>query len=194
MMNEMKTGVYVRGEENYVFEFYTDLTIAQKMKFVNSVVSRVVDETHYNSVIRDLVFDFYVVDILTSIDVSDLKEPLNFINDIEDFLYETNIVEIVKANVFPTLFDELNKAIDDSIEYLTGIHKNPINDALESLINTLERKVNEIDLVSAMEMVSKFNEMTEELTPESVVKAYMKTDIYNKNMVGISENLDMDIK
>lgn len=204
MMNEMKTGTYIRGEENYTFKFYTDLTVSKKMKFLNSVVNLVVDDSHYNSVIRDLVFDFYVVDIMTDVDTTDLKISDNFLDDVEDFLLETNIVEIVKANAFPTLFDELNKAVDDSIEYLTGIHKNPINDAISSLLSSVEKKMNEVDLNSMMGMAQKFAGMTGELTPESIMNAYMNSDIHKQNLLNIeesrnrraemAENLDTAIK
>lgn len=187
MMNEMKTGVYIRGEESHAFKFYTDLTVAKKLKFVNSVTSLVVDKVHYNSVIRDLVFDFYVIDIMTDIDITELKDSLNFLDDVEDFLLETNIVEIVKANAFPTLFDELNKAVDDSIEYKTGIHKNPLNDALSSLLSTLERKIDEVDLNTMMSMAQKFAGMTGELTPESIMNAYINSDVHKQNLAEIAE-------
>lgn len=194
MMNEMKTGVYVQGEENYTFKFYTDLTVSKKMKLINSVVNLVIDDTNYNSVIRDLVFDFYVIDIMTDIDTTDLKTSDNFLDDVEDFLLETNIVEIVKANAFPTLFDELNKAVDDSIEYLTGIHKNPLNDAISSLISTFEKKIDEVDLKDMMGMVQKFAGMTGELTPESIMNAYMNSDIHKQNLAEIAEAKKNEIK
>ena len=186
MMNEMKIGAYIRGDENYEFKFYTDLTASKKLKLVNTVVNLIVDETHYNSVVRDLLFDFYVIDIMTDIDVTDLKQSDNFLDDVEDFLLETNIIEIIKANAFPTLFDELNKAVDDSIEYLTGIHKNPINDALSSLLSTLEKKVNEVDLNSMMSMAQKFTGMTGELTPESIMNAYINSDVHKQNLAEIA--------
>lgn len=204
MMNEMKTGAYTYGEENYTFKFYTDLTTSKKLKLVNSVVSLVVDDANYNSIIRNLVFDFYVIDIMTDIDTTDLKQSINFLDDVEDFLLETNIVDIVKANAFPTLFDELNGAVDKAIEYKTGIHTNLLNDALSSLLSTLERKIDEVDLSRAMEMASKFNDMTGELTPENIMKAYMNSDIHKNNLVEIEEarnrraeiakNLDAAIK
>lgn len=190
----MKTGVYVQGEENYTFKFYTDLTVSKKMKLINSVVNLVIDDTNYNSVIRDLVFDFYVIDIMTDIDTTDLKTSDNFLDDVEDFLLETNIVEIVKANAFPTLFDELNKAVDDSIEYLTGIHKNPLNDAISSLISTFEKKIDEVDLKDMMGMVQKFAGMTGELTPESIMNAYMNSDIHKQNLAEIAEAKKNEIK
>lgn len=193
MMKNMKNvmmGTYVRGDELIDFNFGTDLSIADKQKFVNSVVDLVVNdlERKYNSILRDLIFDFYTIDFLTDIDTTVLKESSFFVNDVEQFLEETNIVDIVKANASPTLFDELNKAVDKSISYLTGIHTNPINEAVASLISALEKKVNEFDMGSMMDMAQKFVSMTGELTPDSVVNAYINSDMHKKNLEEIAES------
>lgn len=197
MMNEMKAGTYTRmtdnGDEYINFNFKTDLKVSEKAKFVNYVVSLVVDENAYNSVIRDLVFDYYTIKIFTDIDTFEFDNSKHFLDDVEDFLLETNIVDIVKANAFPTLFDELNKAVDDSVEYLTGIHKNPINDALSSLLSTLEKKIDEVDLDSMMGMAKKLVGMTGELTPESVVNAYINSGVHNKNLAEIAEAKNNEI-
>lgn len=187
-MKNVKTGAYIKDEETIDFSFGTDLSVFEKQKFVNSVVSLVVDEQHYNSVLRDLIFDFYVVDTLTDIDTTELKQSPYFVNDVEQFLEDTNIVDIVKANATPTLFDELNNAVDKSIEYLTGIHPSPLNEALASLVFTLEKKVNGFDMGSAMSMVQKFASMTGKLTPESVVNAYIASDVHQKNLDEIAES------
>ena len=187
MMNSMKIGTYVYNDELYNFNFYTNISIANKLKFVNSVVDLVVTENRYNSVIRDLIFDFYVIDIFTDVDTADLKQSTNFLNDVEQFLEETNIVEIVRASASPYLFDELNVAVDNSIAYLTGIHFNPLNEAIASLLGTLEKKVNEVDLDSIMGMAQKFAGMTGELTPESIMNAYMNSDVHKKNLEKIAE-------
>ena len=190
-MKEVKMGVYTRKtentEESFEFKFYTDLTVAQKLLFTNSVTNLVVDENNYNSIIRDIIFDFYIVDIMTDIETDDFKKSPNFLRDVEDFLFSTNIVDVVKANVIPALFEELNKAVDKAIEYKTGIHPSPIGDSLASLIKTIEKKVNEIDLNDMMGMVQKFAGMTGELTPESIVNAYMNTDIHKNNVIEIEE-------
>lgn len=187
MMKETKTGVYTRNGEDFSFNFYTDLSSANKLKFVNSVVDLIVDDRHYNYVIKDLVTDFYIIDIFSDYDTSDLKSSSFFVNDVENLLEETNIVDIIKANMKDGLLEELNKAVDNSIEYLTGIHTSPLNDALSSLVNALEKKINEIDLDSMMEMVNVFSGMTGEFTPESIVNAYMNSDIHKKNIVELEE-------
>ncbi len=187
-MKNVMMGTYIKGEEYIDFNFGTDLSIAEKYKFVNAVVGLVVEEKKYNSVLRDLIFDFYVVDMLTDIDTTELKESSFFVNDVEKFLEETNIVDIVKANATPTLFDELNKAVDKSIEYITGIHFNPLNEALTSLVNTLEKKMKEFDMGAMMGMAQKLVSMTEKLTPESVVGAYINSDVHKKNLNEIEES------
>lgn len=190
-MKEVKTGTYIHitenGEETHNFNFYADLSVAKKMNFVDSVVGLLVDENHYNSVIRNLVFDFYVIDIFTDIDTANLVSSNNFLDDVEKFLEDTNIVEIIKANTSPVLFAELNDAVNKSIQYLTGIHPSPLNDALASLLNTIESKVNEIDLDSMMTMAQKFASMTEDFTVENAVNTYMNSDIHKKNLADIIE-------
>ena len=193
-MTNTMMGVYVHNNESHTFNFITDLTAYKKLSFVDAVVGTLVDEERYNSIIRDLVFDFEIIKSFTDVDTSiiytDLNEnsqPLNPIDDIEQFLLETNIAEIVKANAFPTLFDELNKAVDDNIEYLTGIHPNPFNVALASFLSTLEKKIDEVDLNSMMEMAQKFAGMTGELTTEGIVNAYMNSDIHKQNLAEIEK-------
>lgn len=197
-MNNMnvKNGVCIYNGEAKNFNFYTDLSVANKVKFVNSVTSLVVNENRYNYVIRDLVFDFYVVDIFTDIDTTEFKKSDTFLDDVEDFLLSTNIVEIVKANAFPTLFDELNTAVDKSIAYLTGIHPSPLSDAIASLLSTLEKKINEVDTDSMMGMAKKFAGMEKDFTIENVIKAYMESDVHKQNLAEIakakSDNVNSD--
>lgn len=187
-MKNVMIGTYVKGEELIDFNFGTDLSIFEKQKFVNAVVGLVVDEKNYNSVLRNLIFDFYIVDMLTDIDTTELRQSPNFVNDVEKFLDETNIIDIVKANATPALFEELNSAIDKSIEYITGIHTNPLGEALASLVNALEKKISGIDLDGMMATVQKFAGMTDKLTPESVVNAYINSDTHKKNLAEIAES------
>ena len=186
MMNNTKTGVYTHNGESYNFNFITDLSASDKAVFVRTVVDTIVDDVNYDFVLKDIIFDYTTVSMFTNIDTSFLKtvdESGNTITDIdlvEQFLLETNIVEIVKANAFSTLFDELEKAVEKSIEYRTGIHPSPIADSIASLFSTLEKKIEEVNLDSMMSMAQKFAGMTGELTPESIVKAYIDSGIANK--------------
>jgi hypothetical protein len=188
MVSEMKQGTYTYNDDNLTFEFYTDLPISKKLVFVNSVVDTIVSDDSYNSVIRDLMFDYMVVKVFTNVNMSFIQvkdERGNEITDIdllEDFLLETNIVDIVKANAFSTLFEELNKAVDKAIEFKTGIHPSPLSEALSNLVGTLERKLDSLDMGKAMEMANKFSGMTEELTTENLVKAYLQADTQKENL------------
>ena len=207
--NNTKTGVYFYGDESHNFNFATSLSMSEKVTFINLVVNTVVGN-NYHSILRNIMFDFMLIKIFTDIETSFLKvvdddgNIITNINLLEKFLEETNIVDVVKVNMDVGLLEELNKAVDKAIEYRTGIHPSPLNDALASLLSTLEKKVNEFDMGSMMGMAQKFMSMTEDLTPESLVDAYMNSDIYKNNIVEIEEakkhraeiaaNLDKAIK
>lgn len=199
-MKETKLGTYIRNDETFNFNFATNLSAHDKTVFVRTVVDTLVSEYSYDSIIKDMIFDFVIITLFTDIDTSFTKSldddgnEISALIPIEQFLEETNVVDIVKVNMEVGLLGELEKAVDKSIEYRTGIHPSPLNDALASLLSTLEKKVNEIDLGSAMSMAQKFAGMTGEFTPESLVNAYMNSDVHKKNLDEIAESKKNEIK
>ena len=180
-------GAYVRNDETFEFEFVTNLTASEKITFVSAVVDTVVNNNYY-SLVRDIMFEHMIIQLFTNVGDFYSEDVDDKIDAIEQFLAETNIIDIVKANMEFGLLDELNNAVDKAIEYRTGIHPSPIADSLASLFSTLERKINDIDLGSAMNMVQKFASMTGEFTPESLVNAYMNSDLHQKNLEEIAES------
>lgn len=177
----VKTGAYTYKNESIPFNFYTELRAVDKIKFINAVCDTLID-TNYYSVIRDLVFDFQIVNVFTDVIVPELQDSPSPISIIEEFLDGTNIVEIVKANVDKKLIAELEKAVDENIEYRTGIHKNTLEDALTSLLHTVEQKINDVDTEGMMEMAMKLNSISDELIPERMLQAYSETDMF-KNRI-----------
>ena len=177
----VKTGAYTYKNESIPFNFYTELRAVDNIKFINAVCDTLID-TNYYSVIRDLVFDFQIVNVFTDVVVPELQDSPSPISIIEEFLDDTNIVEIVKANVDKKLIAELEKAVDENIEYRTGIHKNTLEDALTSLLHTVEQKINDVDTEGMMEMAMKLNSISDELTPERILQAYSETDMF-KNRI-----------
>ena len=182
MKNFDKMGVYTRNGLEFNFNFHTSLRSVDKMRFVSNVTNLVVGDNYY-SVIRDMIFNFNIISIFTDVDISDITDPENndAINMIEDLLGETNIVSIVIANAEDGLIAELQKAVDDNIAYRTGIQKNPLTESLSNLVNTIERKLDGIDTESMMEAAKIFSGMTGELTPERMLDAYEKSDVFKKN-------------
>ena len=210
MMNYTKTGTYTYNDEAYNFYFGTNISASDKSTFVRTVVDTIVDDTGYDSVLRDVIFNYVTISMFTDINTSFLMvvnekgDKVIDVDKLEDFLLSTNVIDIIKVNAFPTLFDELDKAVDLSIEYRTGIHPSPLSDSIASLFSILEKKINEVDLDSIMGMVQKFASMTGELTPESIMNAYMNSDVHKSNLVEIDDakknkteianNLDKAIK
>lgn len=192
-MKNVKMGAYAHNDELYNFNFATDLTAHDKVLFVRTVVDMLVDDDNYDSIIRDMIFDFAIVMLFTDIDTSFIKitdddgEEASILIPIEQFLEETNVVDIVKANMKVGLLEELEKAVDKLIEYRTDIHPSPIGDAIASLVSTLENKIREVNLDDMMGIAQKFVGMTDKLTPESLVNAYLDSDVHNQNLAEIAE-------
>ncbi len=181
MNNEIKTGVYTIDDNDTPFAFYTSLNAYRKSQFVVSVCNTLVGD-NYNYVLDDLVFDYFIVAIFTDIDVSEVQKSDNGISAMEEFVEKFKpVIDTVKANVVDGVLDELRKAIDLNIEYRTGIHINPISSSIASFIDTIERKVDGIDLNSMMDLAQSMAGISDELTADKLLDAYAKTDVFKKH-------------
>jgi hypothetical protein len=193
-MKEMKNGVFTYNNEDYNFDFVTSLSAYEKQMFVKTVINNLIDEEGYDVVLRDLIFDFVIIEMFTNIDTSFINvkdedgNDISQIITIEHFLNESNVVDVVKANISDELLDELNHAIDLNVQYLTGIHTNPLGEAVANLVSTLEKKINEVDLEGMMGMAQKFAGMTEGFNLENLVNAYMNSDVHKENLAEIEES------
>lgn len=187
MKKNVKVGIYTHNGKEVGFNFYTSLRAVDKIKFVDSVTGYLVGN-NYNSVIKDMMFDFTIIDVFTDVDITKIINSDDAINMIEDLLDETNIVAIVKANAECGLIAELEKAVDDNIEYRTGIHKNPLTESLSSLVNTIERKLDGIDTDAMMQMAQVISGMSGEMTPERMLEAYSKSDMFKERYAQLIED------
>ena len=183
MERRTKQGVFTYMGEEINFNYYTFLRSSDKVKFIQDVTNTVIVGDNYYSVIKDLIFDCKIIDEFTDIIIYDIigceKDELD-VDKIEEFLIETNVIDIIKANVIPNVIEELEKAVDDNIAYRTGIHKNPIVDSLSDLLKTVELKVSEVDTESIMEMAQVISKMSGELTVDKMLEAYTNSDIFKQ--------------
>lgn len=191
MNNEIKTGVYTLDGEDTPFAFYTSLNAYRKSQFVVSVCNTLVGD-NYNYVLDDLVFDYFIVAIFTDIDVSEVQKSDNGISAMEEFVDKFKpVIDTVKENAVDGVLDELRKAIDLNIEYRTGIHINPISSSVASFIDTIERKVDGVDLNSMMDLAQSIAGISDELTADKLLDAYAKTNIFKEHW-GDSNKGDVD--
>lgn len=181
---DKKNAIYKYGDSEFQFDFYTSLPISKKLEFVNSV-SYLLIGNNYKVVLKDLMFDLFVVGTFTNIDISHIVQSDTIVDDAEEFLNTTNIVDIVKANAEIGVIEELENALDLNIEYLTGIHRNIISESIANLVNTIEKKVGDfaIDTESVMGMMDLLSDLSGELTMDNLLDAYAKSDMYKNNRI-----------
>lgn len=188
---ELRTGAYINESGQKIdFDYYTDIPIVKKVSFVNSVVNTVVGD-NYISILRDLIFDFRLVDMFTDIDVSEIADSPNSLTRIEEFL-DSGIADIVKASINQNVLDELNKSVDDSIQYKTGIHRSELMTALTSLVNSLDNTVNNLNSEDMMEIAKKLNTVSDTLTTDNIMQSYVNSNMFGKTIDEIKEQRDKE--
>lgn len=179
MKREIMNGEYVYNDEVIKFQFYTSLSPAEKVQFINAVVNAVVGDNYY-PVIRSLVFDYMIVVLFTDIDTNTVVGEDNDIDTIEEFLNETSVANIVKVNIEDSVLEELNDAVSKNIEYHTGIKNNNIVESINKLINNIDDKIGSINTDDLLKVGQAFNNISGELTADKVLQAYINSDLIKK--------------
>lgn len=183
--NNIRTGVYTNADGDSIpFKFKTSLSMQEKMSFVKSVTNTIVGD-NYMSLARNMFFDFYIIEFFTDIDTNVFNnndiDGGQLIYTIENLISGTNISDIVKENIDKYLLDELNQAVDLDIEYRTGIRENTIEKSLIRLIDTFDRKIENINSEDMMNVIGMLASMSDELTPEKMIDAFVNTDVFKAN-------------
>lgn len=190
---EVKSATYTQvkdGQESQIeFNFATDLTARNKVVFVNSVVDTIVDDTNkrYNGIIKDLIFDFTIVDRFTDIDVTEIRDSADTITAIENFLAETNIVDIVTANVSTQLMESLRIAVDENIQYKTGVNPNNISTAVSNLLGKFEKMIEGVDVTELVDFADKVGGISDNVTVDKIVDAYSRSEAFKKVADGMAK-------
>lgn len=172
MVVETKKGSYTYNGVEYEFEYKTNLKASEKIDFVNLVVNSLVEDGYF-SILRNMLFDFELIRAFTNIDVSEIANSVNAIDKIEYFLENTNIVEVIKANISISLIIELNNCVDDNIQYRTGIKVKTIENALVSILEVLEEKVKKVNV-------------------KDLMNDYFKSDDYKKHLAELQNKPDIN--
>lgn len=176
MSEYTNSGIYMYKENELSFNFNTSLSAEQKIQFVNIVANIVAGENYYDF-LTDIVFDFALVTNLTDIDLSEVDD----LNSIEDFLNDTNIVDVIRENVDYEFINSLRYSVDRCIEYKTGIHRNIVEEYFGSLIKTFENMISNVDMNEIVNVGKMLSGASNELTADKILEAYRKSDMYKES-------------
>ena len=175
----MTTYTNVSNGVDIEFNYYYDIPMSHKIAFVDSVVNPVVGDDYYYPMLKDIMFDFRMVQFFTDID-TDVVDGDDVIDQIVKFLENTNAADVVKVSVNFDVVQELYDAVDKAIEYKTGIHPSPIADGIASILKMAEDKLSSIDIESANAMAKVFGNMQGNITPDKMLDAYANSDVFKK--------------
>ena len=180
-------------EKEIDFKYRTELTLQQKVSFVNFVLGVIFDDDYCFSIIKNEVFDIALIYMFT--DVLKYDEDFTFsLNNIEEMLNTTNVIEILKKEIDNDLIKDLNEVIDINIAYKTGINVNSISTSFSSLLKTIENKVSDFDVDEFSNTLKKFGDITNGMSPDKIIELYTKTDAYKKNYKGTLSTKNKQIR
>ena len=175
----MTTYTNVRNGVTTEFNYCYDIPMSQKIAFVNSVVNPVVGDDYYYPMIKDIMFEFRMIQFFTDID-TDVVDGDDVIDQIVKFLESNDAADVVKVSVNFDVVQGLYDAVDKAIEYKTGIHPSPIADGIASILDTLEQKFAGIDMDAMTGMAKVFSKLQGNITPDKMLEAYANSDVFRK--------------
>ena len=180
-------------EKEIDFKYRTELTLQQKVSFVNFVLGVIFDDDYCFSIIKNEVFDIALIYMFS--DVLKYDEDFTFsLNNIEEMLNTTNVIEILKKEIDNDLIKDLNEVIDMNIAYKTGVNVNSISTSFSSLLRTIENKVSDFDVDEFSNTLKKFGDITNGMSPDKIIELYTKTDAYKKNYKGTLSTKNKQIR
>ena len=180
-------------EKEIDFKYRTELTLQQKVSFVNFVLGVIFDDDYCFSIIKNEVFDIALIYMFT--DVLKYDEDFTFsLNNIEEMLNTTNVIEILKKEIDNDLIKDLNEVIDINIAYKTSVNVNSISTSFSSLLKTIENKVSDFDVDEFSNTLKKFGDITNGMSPDKIMELYTKTDAYKKNYKGTLSTKNKQIR
>ncbi len=178
-IKNMDAATYTRNGEEIDFNYYIDMPMSNKLGFVNSVVKAVVGDDYYYPMLKDMIFDFRLVQFFTDVDI-EIDDEDDTVDAIEAFLSDTNVADVLKINLDIDLLMKLYDAVDKAIEYKTGIHPSPIADGIASILKVAEDKLRGFDIDSMTDMAKVFAKMQGDITPDKMLEAYANSDVFKK--------------
>lgn len=185
-MTRNNTFFYNGDAVEYTYE--SNISMSRKQMFVTSVCKNVVSDGNYRYLLRDILFDYFVVKYFSDIDMSEFDgnevDANDFIDGIENFLDVTYVANVIKSGMDDGVLNQLNKAVDSNITYITGVNHNSVSDSLVSLIKMISDKIDSIDFNSISEFIPVIANSLEngEFTMDSLFSAYEKSDSFKKIM------------
>lgn len=165
------------GEENS-FNFQTSLRASEKVNFVHFVENLIVNDGVYEHIIKDLMFDYAIITFFTDVNIGEIFDSENIgLDDVEDIVLGTDIVNIVKENAEEGLISELYKAVGYCVEQHFGIKTNTVSDAIIKFIDNANDKIlGKYDIDEVMNMANIISNSVGKVSAKDIWNSYAESD------------------
>ncbi len=191
-MNFDNTDNYIYNGEVKEFKYRTTATLSEQITFVEMVSDGVFVGDSYLPLLKEPVFDYWLIATFTDIDMGELAD----IDVFDRFNKETGVAERIRNKLNSILLNNLSTSVDSNIEYKKSIAHDNISTAIVDLINMIKDKIeafgNGLNSDVVMDFIQKFSESG--IDGESIVKAYLDSDQYKENVADVVDAKNADIR
>lgn len=191
-MNFTKTGSYTYNGETKEYHYSPTATISEQIAFVEMVSNGVFIGDSYLPLLKNPVFDYWIIATFTDIDMSNFTD----IDAFDKFNKETGVITHIEEELDFGLLDSLTESVDANIEHKKSITHDNISTAVVDLIKTVKNKLETfgegLDSNAVMDFIQKFSEAG--IDGESIVNAYLNSDQYKENVAKVVDAKNADIR
>lgn len=182
LMNYNMTGQFTYKDETYDVKYTDTLTTFEKLQFINNTVSWVVGED-YRPILKRFAYRYNLC-LLSDVDFNQFvsaDENGSNVAELIEFIDNTDLPDIIEAELDMAVVDELKENIDLDIEYRTGIHRDSISSAISDLINKFSKKMDEVLTPDTLDALTKIASMADP-EPKEMVNAFIDNNEHHEQI------------
>lgn len=191
-MEFTKSDNYTYNGEVKEYHYSPTASITEQIAFVEMVSDGVFVHGNYLPLLKQHMFDYMLVEVFTDIAMDELVR----LDAFDKFNKETGVARHIAKELGSVMCKNLEDSIDANIEYKKNAAHDDISTAIVELINKITHKIEAfgegLDSDKVMDFIQKFGESG--IDGESIVKAYLDSDNYKKNVADIVDAKNSEIR
>lgn len=167
---------YSYNGDNYDIKVKKWMSVNDKINFVRNVTNAVVADDGYDYMLQDMMCNYFIVQYLTENAIVIPEGIDNHLDYIEDFLFYSDIVDIVFDIIGDDIVDYYKNAVAYNIEYKTGVRIDSLRNEAALFVRSLNNFNNDVDVDKMTALANSLSDASGSITAESIVDAYMRNE------------------
>lgn len=167
---------YTYNDEKHSVKVKRWMSASEKIGFVRNVTDAVIADGGYDYMLQDMMCDYFIVQYLTGNEITVPEDVENQIDYIEDFMFGSDIVDVVFDAIGYDLVDYYKNAVAYNIEYKTGVRIDNLRNEIADFIRSINKMNKDVDVDKMNDVIDKLSNVSGDITPDSLMSAYANNE------------------